>query len=50
MEKTKWQEKETYTAGELAKLAGVSARTIRFYDKKSLLQPGGIFGERLSAI
>lgn len=39
MEKTKWQEKETYTAGELAKLAGVSARTIRFYDKKSLLQP-----------
>lgn len=28
-----------YTAGELAKLAGVSLRTIRFYDIKGLLKP-----------
>lgn len=28
-----------YTAGELAKLAGVSLRTIRFYDVKGLLKP-----------
>ena len=29
----------TYTAGELAKKLGVSARTIRFYDEKNLLFP-----------
>lgn len=28
-----------YTAGQLAKLAGVSSRTIRFYDEKGILQP-----------
>lgn len=28
-----------YTAGELAKLLGVSPRTIRFYDEKNLLTP-----------
>ena len=30
---------ERYTAGELAGLAGVSARTVRFYYKKGLLKP-----------
>ncbi len=35
------EEKKIYTAGELGRLAGVSARTIRFYDKKALLQPVG---------
>lgn len=30
---------ERYTAGGLARLAGVSARTVRFYDKKGLLKP-----------
>ena len=28
-----------YTAGEIAKIAGVSLRTIRFYDVKGLLKP-----------
>lgn len=28
-----------YTAGQLAKLAGVSSRTIRFYDEKGILEP-----------
>lgn len=31
----------TYTAGELAKKLGVSARTVRFYDEKNLLTPRG---------
>ena len=30
---------ERYTAGELARRVGVSARTVRFYDKKELLKP-----------
>lgn len=30
-----------YTAGELAKLLGVTARTVRFYDEKRLLIPCG---------
>ena len=30
-----------YTAGELAKQLGVSARTVRFYDEKNLLPPCG---------
>lgn len=34
-------EKEIFTAGELAALAGISSRTIRFYDKKGLLHPVG---------
>ena len=32
------EEKKIYTAGELGRLTGVSARTIRFYDKKALLR------------
>ena len=31
--------KKMYTAGEIAKLAGVSIKTIRFYDAKGLLKP-----------
>lgn len=30
-----------YTAGTLAKIAGVSSRTIRFYDEKGILKPCG---------
>ena len=30
-----------YTAGELAKKCGVSARTVRFYDEKEILIPSG---------
>jgi len=33
--------KKLYTAGELAKIAGVSSRTIRFYDEKGILNPCG---------
>lgn len=32
-------EKETYTTGQFAKMANVSLRTIRFYDKEGLLNP-----------
>lgn len=32
---------KTYTAGELAKLAGVTSRTIRYYDQRGLLLPAG---------
>lgn len=32
-------DKKMYTAGEIAKLAGVSIKTIRFYDAKGLLKP-----------
>ena len=32
-------EERLFTAGELAKMAGVSLRTIRFYDIKGLLCP-----------
>ena len=28
-----------FTAGELANMLGVSARTVRFYDEKGLLNP-----------
>lgn len=33
------REKKFYTAGEFAKKAGVTIRTIRFYDNKGLLKP-----------
>jgi len=38
-----------YTTGELAKLAGVTVRTIQYYDKKNLLKPSKIFenGKRI---
>lgn len=32
-------EEKLYSAGEIAKIAGVSLRTIRFYDEKGLLKP-----------
>lgn len=34
-------EKGLYTAGVFAKKAGVTIRTIRFYDKENLLKPSG---------
>lgn len=38
-----------YTTGELAKMFGVSIRTIQFYDKKGILKPSHIFenGKRI---
>ena len=37
--KNEFKKDELYTAGELAKIAGVSLKTIRFYDSKGLLKP-----------
>ncbi|MGN1085096.1 MAG: MerR family transcriptional regulator, partial [Lachnospiraceae bacterium] len=34
-------EEKHYTAGEIAKISGVSSKTIRFYDEKGLLKPVG---------
>lgn len=34
-----FMENEVYTVGELAKIAGVSLKTIHFYDSKGLLKP-----------
>jgi ubiquinone/menaquinone biosynthesis C-methylase UbiE len=36
------REKKLYTAGEFAKKAGVTIRTIRFYDNKGLLKPSSL--------
>lgn len=36
------REKKLYTAGEFAKKAGVTIRTIRFYDNKGLLKPSSM--------
>jgi ubiquinone/menaquinone biosynthesis C-methylase UbiE len=36
------REKKFYTSGEFAKKAGVTIRTIRFYDNKGLLKPSSI--------
>lgn len=36
------REKRLYTAGEFAKKAGVTIRTIRFYDNKGLLKPSSL--------
>ncbi|HHU65339.1 MerR family transcriptional regulator, partial [Streptococcus sp.] len=30
---------QTYTTGDLAKLAGVSVRTVQYYDKRGILLP-----------
>ena len=30
---------EVYTTGEIAKMAGVTTRTIRYYDNKGILSP-----------
>lgn len=37
----KYMEQKRYTIGEIAKLSGVSAKTLRFYDEKGLLKPTG---------
>lgn len=39
MESEGFTEQQRFTVGELADLAGVSPRTIRYYDKKGLLSP-----------
>lgn len=36
------KEKKHYTAGEFAKKAGVTIRTIRFYDNKGILKPSSL--------
>lgn len=36
------RDKKFYTAGEFAKKAGVTIRTIRFYDNKGLLKPSSV--------
>lgn len=33
---------QTYSTGDLAKLAGVSVRTVQYYDKRGILQPSGL--------
>lgn len=30
---------QTYSTGDLAKLAGVSVRTVQYYDKHGILEP-----------
>ncbi|WP_019773758.1 MerR family DNA-binding transcriptional regulator, partial [Streptococcus sobrinus] len=30
---------QTYSTGDLAKLAGVSVRTVQYYDKRGILEP-----------
>ncbi len=37
-------EKQSYTVKQLSKIAGISARTLRFYDKIGLLQPVRLAG------
>lgn len=39
-----------YTTGEFARMAHVTIRTIRYYDKKGLLKPSFINGVRLSDV
>jgi len=39
MEQGRSIEEPLYTAGDIARMAGVSLRTIRFYDEKGLLKP-----------
>ena len=34
----------SYTTGEIAKLCGVTVRTVQFYDKEGLLRPDGTCG------
>ena len=43
MEQTKY-----YTSGEFARMARVSVRTIRFYDKQNILRPSYVndYGKR----
>lgn len=32
----------SYTTGDLAKLAGVSVRTVQYYDKRGILSPSDL--------